>query len=158
LLYITNLRSNNMKSITNTLLTFIGLMLFSLVSTAQVNPSQTYVPAHYRTNGTYISGYYKTTPNSTNRDNFTTKPNVNPYTLKPGYIEPDNKSALTSTTLYKSSLESKPASSTSLTTIYSVPSYTTPTTSSYSRPIIQTGTRGGQYYINSNGNKTYVKN
>jgi 5-methylcytosine-specific restriction endonuclease McrA len=38
---------------------------------------------------------------------------------------------------------------------YSTPSYSTPS-SSISRDI-QTGSRGGQYYINSNGNKTYVK-
>tara|TARA_R110002111_G_scaffold262735_1_gene340534 strand:- start:1221 stop:1901 length:681 start_codon:yes stop_codon:yes gene_type:complete len=38
---------------------------------------------------------------------------------------------------------------------YSSPSYSVPSTSS-SRTI-QTGPRGGKYYINSNGNKTYVK-
>jgi hypothetical protein len=38
---------------------------------------------------------------------------------------------------------------------YSTPTYST-TSSSTSRDI-QTGPRGGQYYINSNGNKTYVK-
>lgn len=43
---------------------------------------------------------------------------------------------------------------------YSVPSYSVP---SYSAPAhnggrnIQRGSRGGQYYINSNGNKTYIK-
>jgi len=37
---------------------------------------------------------------------------------------------------------------------YSVPSYST---SSSSSRVIQTGSRGGKYYINSNGNKTYVK-
>ena len=38
---------------------------------------------------------------------------------------------------------------------YSSPSYSIP--SSSSSRTIQTGTRGGKYYINSNGNKTYVK-
>lgn len=37
--------------------------------------------------------------------------------------------------------------------IYSTPSTTLPSSS----PVIHTGPRGGQYYINSNGNKTYVK-
>lgn len=44
--------------------------------------------------------------------------------------------------------------------IYSSPTYSSP---SYSNPsssssrTIQTGPRGGKYYINSNGNKTYIK-
>ncbi|MFS4454512.1 HNH endonuclease signature motif containing protein [Maribacter sp. 2304DJ31-5] len=38
---------------------------------------------------------------------------------------------------------------------YSSPSYSIP--SSSSSRTIQTGPRGGKYYINSNGNKTYVK-
>ncbi|WP_242084217.1 HNH endonuclease signature motif containing protein [Aestuariivivens sediminis] len=47
------------------------------------------------------------------------------------------------------------------TPTYSVPTYT-PSYSSYkysssSSRTIQTGPRGGRYYINSNGNKTYVK-
>jgi hypothetical protein len=37
--------------------------------------------------------------------------------------------------------------------IYSTPS----TTLSNSNHVIHTGSRGGQYYINSNGNKTYIK-
>lgn len=39
------------------------------------------------------------------------------------------------------------------------PSYSSPTRSSYSSPsrTIQTGPRGGKYYINSNGNKTYIR-
>ncbi len=38
---------------------------------------------------------------------------------------------------------------------YSAPSYSAPT---YSSPkVIQTGSRGGQYYVNSKGNKTYIK-
>jgi hypothetical protein len=37
--------------------------------------------------------------------------------------------------------------------IYSTPSTTLPN----SNPVIHTGPRGGQYYINSNGNKTYIR-
>ncbi len=103
---------------------------------SQVNPSSTYVSGYKRADGTYVNGYYKTTPNTTNRDNYTTKPNVNPYTGTSGYIQPDNKAVTTAPR-------------------YTAPSsYSTP--SSYSVPTT-TGSRGGQYYINSNGNKTYVK-
>ena len=67
------------------------IIIFSTESKAQVNPSSTYVSGYTRSDGTYVSGYYKTTPNSTNRDNYTTKPNTNPYTVTSGYIQPDNK-------------------------------------------------------------------
>jgi hypothetical protein len=46
------------------------------------------------------------------------------------------------------------------TPIYSQPTYVTPV---YQQPVYRTntpvysGSRGGQYYINSNGNKTYVR-
>tara|TARA_E500000318_G_C3516622_1_gene194611 strand:+ start:254 stop:934 length:681 start_codon:yes stop_codon:yes gene_type:complete len=44
--------------------------------------------------------------------------------------------------------------------LYSSPTYSSPTysiPSSSSSRTIQTGPRGGKYYINSNGNKTYIK-
>jgi hypothetical protein len=130
-----------MKRIRLMLLVTVGLFAFAFNAQAQVNPSQTYVQGYTKADGTYVQGYYKTTPNNTNRDNFTTKPNVNPYTSQPGYIQPDNQPATTN------SLYSTPARTTT-------PTYSTP---SYSSPAIQTGPRGGQYYINSNGNKVYVK-
>lgn len=71
------------------ILTFlIGLIWFPLL--AQVNPNNHYVNGYYRSDGTYVKGHYRTNRNHTNRDNYTTKPNVNPYTGKKGYIEPDN--------------------------------------------------------------------
>lgn len=105
---------------------FAAFCFFSFTNNAnaQVNPSSTYVSGYTKSDGTYVSGHYKTTPNSTNRDNYTTKPNVNPYTGSKGYVQPDSKPMNTGT--------------------------------NYSTPV-STGTRGGQYYINSNGNKTYVK-
>lgn len=40
---------------------------------------------------------------------------------------------------------------------YSSPTHSSPSSSSSTTRDIQTGPRGGQYYINSNGNKTYIK-
>lgn len=40
---------------------------------------------------------------------------------------------------------------------YVSPSYSYPSSSSSTTRTIHTGSRGGRYYINSNGNKTYVK-
>lgn len=75
-----------MKNIVLTLALFaISSILFS-----QVNPNNHYVQGYTRSDGTQVKGHYRTDRNSTNRDNYTTKPNTNPYTGKKGYIEPDN--------------------------------------------------------------------
>lgn len=50
---------------------------------------------------------------------------------------------------YKTSTYSYPS--------YVAPSYSYPSSSSSTTRTIHTGSRGGRYYINSNGNKTYVK-
>lgn len=51
----------------------------------------------------------------------------------------------------------KPSTYKSTSTYKSSNSYSAPSYSSGSSKTIQTGPKGGQYYINSNGNKTYVK-
>jgi hypothetical protein len=38
-----------------------------------------------------VQGHYRTNPNYTNRDNYSTFPNINPYTGKRGTVQPDNK-------------------------------------------------------------------
>lgn len=83
----------------------------------------TYQSSYYRSDGTYVSGHFKTMPNETNWDNFSTVGNVNPYTGSCGTVARDFSSSA-----------------------YDYGSGHT----------IFTGPRGGQYYINSNGNKTYV--
>lgn len=77
--------------------------------------------------------------------------------------------ALTSSSSNSYSLPSYYSTSYSLPSVssstYSIPTYTMPSIPSYSLPsssssrikVYQTGPRGGTYYINSNGNKTYVK-
>ena len=70
----------------------LSITFFSFEVDAQVKKStDVYVKAYYRADGTYVKGYYRSAPNSTNRDNFSTKGNINPYNGKPGTIEPDNK-------------------------------------------------------------------
>jgi len=58
---------------------------------SQTNPQHVKVSGYYRKDGTYVQPYFRTAPNSTNRDNFSTKGNINPYTGKSGWIEPDSK-------------------------------------------------------------------
>ncbi len=103
---------------------FIAFLFAAANSFAQTS---TYVSGYTNSNGTYVQGYYRTTPNTTRNDNYSTVGNVNPYTGSYG---------------------TKPADS-----YYVAPSsYSTPT---YSSPVY-TGSRGGQYYYNSNGNKSYI--
>lgn len=132
----------NRKSL---LLSLAFLLASVLTVFAQVNPNSVYVQGHYRSDGTYVQGHYKTVSNNTNRDNYTTKPNVNPYTGVKGTIEPDNRGVSYNTGTLKSV-----GSSTNYN--ISAPVYrSAPSTTTY------TGPKGGSYYINSNGNKTYIK-
>lgn len=76
-----------------------------------------------KSDGTTVQTHHKTNSNNTNKDNFTTSGNYNPYNGKSGTKAKD----------------------------YS------PEARNYgSGKQIQTGPKGGQYYINNNGNKTYV--
>jgi len=70
----------------------IILLFVSLNIYGQVNPNDHYVKPYTRRDGTYIEGHYRTNPNGTNRDNFSTEGNINPYTGKEGWIAPDNNS------------------------------------------------------------------
>ena len=47
------------------------------------------VRPHTRKDGTFVQPHQRTAPNSTQRDNFSSKPNSNPYTGKPGTREPE---------------------------------------------------------------------
>lgn len=60
----------------------ISMISFSSISFAE------YVSGHYRSNGTYVSGYHRTSPNTTKFDNYSTRGNINPYTGKKGYKSP----------------------------------------------------------------------
>ena len=92
-------------------------------SSYNVNPSVRYQSGYTKRNGTYVQPHVKTNSNSTNRDNFSTRSNTNPFTGTAGVRAQD----------------------------YSSGAY------NYgSGQTIQTGPRGGQYYYNSSGNKTYV--
>ncbi len=87
------------------------------------NTTVRYQSGYTRSNGTYVSGHYKTVSNSTNLDNFSTRGNINTFTGSIGTVARD---------------------------------YSTQALNYGSGRTIYTGSRGGQYYINSNGNKTYV--
>lgn len=62
---------------------FVLSLLLSSVAFA----GDTYVNGYYRSNGTYVSPHYRSAPNATKADNWTTKGNVNPYTREEGTRE-----------------------------------------------------------------------
>lgn len=51
---------------------------------AQVNPNNNFVDGYYKSDGTYVPGHYRTNPNGTVYDNYSTYPNINPYTHEQG--------------------------------------------------------------------------
>jgi hypothetical protein len=140
------------------------LFIIAFLFTTAFSFAQVSVRGYYRSNGTYVQPHQRTYPNETRNDNYSTIGNVNPHTGKAGTKPRDGYTSTISTyedymaSLYRStSTYSAPTnsvynsySSTPVST-YSTPSYS-------SSPTIYTGSRGGQYYINSNGNKTYVNN
>jgi len=46
------------------------------------------VRSHVRKDGTFVNSHHRTSPNSTIKDNWTTSPNINPYTGKQGTKDP----------------------------------------------------------------------
>jgi len=49
----------------------------------------THVRGYTRRDGTYVQPHKRTAPNSSRRDNYSTRGNVNPYTGKPGTVDPN---------------------------------------------------------------------
>lgn len=60
------------KMILTFAMALIGVLAFS--------QNVTYVNGYYKSNGTYVQGHYRTVQNNKVMDNFSTYPNVNPYT------------------------------------------------------------------------------
>lgn len=46
------------------------------------------VRGYTKKNGTHVAPHHRTAPNNTQRDNWSSKPNTNPYTGKEGTKEP----------------------------------------------------------------------
>jgi hypothetical protein len=121
---------------------FTILFFFAfLFSFAQTNPNHVYVSGYYRSNGTYVQSHYRTAPNSTNRDNFSTRGNTNPYTGQAGYITPDNStSSLYTPSTYSNSTTTYPS------TTYKTTSTTTSNSSYNSTNIFTTTNSYGQLW------------
>jgi hypothetical protein len=62
-----------------------ALLITTFAATAW---AQTYVRPHLNKDGSYTEGHYRSAPNRTDRDNYGTKGNVNPYTQQDGTVTP----------------------------------------------------------------------
>lgn len=65
------------------------LIAFVLALAALPALADQYVSPHFRSNGTYVEGYHRSSPNAATYDNYSTRGNVNPYTGQQGYRSPD---------------------------------------------------------------------
>jgi hypothetical protein len=63
-------------------------MVFLVVAAGSALARDTTVKGSVRKDGTYVSPHHRTTPNKTRTDNYSSKPNVNPYTGKRGTVDP----------------------------------------------------------------------
>lgn len=64
----------------------VGIFLGALSASTCAD---TYVRGYTRSNGTYVAPHYRSNSNGSTLDNYSTKPNINPYTgqmgTKPAY-------------------------------------------------------------------------
>ena len=65
-------------------LTAFVISLFGVNNVLAVSRVRSYTTK----NGTYVQSYYRSSPNSTRYDNYSTKGNYNPFTGKAGYANP----------------------------------------------------------------------
>ena len=62
----------------------ILLGLIILLFSATLALADTYVRGYYKSNGTYVKPHYRSSPDSTRSNNWSTSGNTNPYTGKKG--------------------------------------------------------------------------
>jgi len=74
------------KVVINLIISFL-ILFFSLVSVSSVDALQK-VKGYTTKKGTYVAPYYKSTPNKSKFDNFSTKGNINPFNGKKGTVNP----------------------------------------------------------------------
>ena len=60
----------------------------ALIATPAFAQGSHYVQGYTRSNGTYVTPHYQTNPNGNAYDNWSSRPNVNPYTGQEGTRDP----------------------------------------------------------------------
>lgn len=71
----------------NRTLMTLSLIAFTILW-AGYAAAQDYTRGYMRSDGTYVQGYYRSSPNNTRLDNYSTRGNINPYTGERGTRDP----------------------------------------------------------------------
>ena len=90
----------------------LSIVLFTAFSSF----AQTHVSGYTRSNGTYVAPHYRSSPNYTKADNYSTIGNTNPYTGSAGtktYSDYNNYGSSSTSASYSAPVYSTPAYSTS---------------------------------------------
>ncbi len=82
--------------------TMTTLMVLAVICVTAISANaDVYVRGHYRSNGTYVQPHYRSNPDGNFHNNWSTYPNVNPYTGAIGTRRtPPRSSHMTITTPY----------------------------------------------------------
>jgi hypothetical protein len=59
---------------------FITIAFITMLVLPNIVFADVYVQGYTRSDGTYVQGHYRSSPNGTTSDNYSTKGNINPYT------------------------------------------------------------------------------
>jgi hypothetical protein len=84
------------------------LTLFLIASCSllgQTNDNHVFVRGYHRADGIYVKPHYRTAPNNTPWDNFSTIGNVNPYTGEVGKVVPNGRDEISNSSIAKASNE-----------------------------------------------------
>ncbi len=97
------------------LMVVLVLTLFNITVYASV-----YVHGYTRSNGTYVAPYYRSSPNNSVYDNWSTKGNINPYTGQEGTKYPYNNTYYDPVSYpgYSNSAQQYPYTTTNTSNIY----------------------------------------
>ncbi len=68
--------------------TIIGIALAALLFFATAATAGEYVNGYFRSDGTYVQGHWRSSPDSSYNNNYSTKGNYNPYTGQKGTQRP----------------------------------------------------------------------
>ena len=59
---------------------FITIAFITMLVLPNIVFADVYVQGYTKSDGTYVQGNYRSSPNGTTSDNYSTKGNINPYT------------------------------------------------------------------------------
>ena len=86
----------------------IGLLLLGGEVSAQ---GTTYQPGYMRRDGTYVAPHYRSAPDGNRYNNWSSQPNVNPYTGQRGTVDPYRPPSYAPSNLYANPYRAPPSNS-----------------------------------------------